>query len=94
MFKKFTEKYFFPLIILFLGVYISIKNYVPGTFLLGWDNLAWEFNLKMNIARSFSAFWQEYQGVGLLGGMGHAADLPRQIYLLIVSSVLPLNMLR
>jgi hypothetical protein len=33
--------------------------------------------------------WQEYQGLGLLGGMGHGSDLIRQIILWLISFILP-----
>jgi hypothetical protein len=82
------------LIILGIGIFVAFKNYVPGTWLLGWDSLVPELNFKLNIARSLSAVWQEYQGLGLLGGMAHAADLPRQIFLLISSLFLPTSFLR
>ncbi|HSW47699.1 MAG TPA: hypothetical protein VLG67_01340 [Candidatus Saccharimonadales bacterium] len=69
-------------------------NYKPGTILSGWDNLHPEFDFGLNIQRSIFAVWQEFQGLGLLGGMGHASDLPRQIFLLILSLVLPTDSLR
>lgn len=73
---------------------VSNFSFGGGTFLAGWDNLVPEFNFRVNILRSFSAVWQEYQGVGLLGGMGHAADLPRQIILLFLSFFVSLSYLR
>ncbi len=54
-------------------------NYSPNTWLTGWDNLHPEFAPRMNLERSFYAVWQEYQSLGLLGGMAHASDLPRQL---------------
>lgn len=77
-----------------LVLILFLTNYQSKTFLTGWDNLHPEFNLPMNIQRSFFAVWQEYQGLGLLGGMGHAADLLRQLFLLILSFLLPMSMLR
>jgi hypothetical protein len=71
-----------------------MMNYGFGTWLSGWDNLHPEFNFAVNIKRSVFAVWQEYQGLGLLGGMGHAADLFRQIFLWIVSLVLPISINR
>lgn len=85
---------FFSLILLTLTTFIAIKNYTPGTYLTGWDNLHPEFNFKLNIERSLNAAWQEYQGVGLLGGMGHGADLPRQLFLWLTSLVLPTALIR
>lgn len=83
-----------PLLIVGIAVFIAFKSYSPGTWLLGWDNLAPELNLKLNIARSLSASWQEYQGLGLLGGMAHAADLTRQLFLWPFSLVIPLSAIR
>jgi hypothetical protein len=81
-------------IILGTSIFVAFRNYVPGTWLLGWDNLVPELDFKLNIARNLSVAWQEYQGLGLLGGMAHAADLPRQIILWIMSLVIPTSGLR
>ena len=91
---KHFKIWFFPLLILGLALYIAFRNYIPGTWLLGWDNLAPEFDFKINILRSLSAVWQEYQGLGLLGGMAHAADLPRQIFQWVLSLIVPTSFLR
>lgn len=82
---------FFLFLIAFL---VCATNYTFGTWLTGWDNLHAEFDIPMNIYRSIFAVWQEYQGLGLLGGMAHASDLPRQLFLLIFSFVLPASFLR
>ncbi|MFV1916987.1 MAG: hypothetical protein ACC618_00655 [Patescibacteria group bacterium] len=84
----------FPLTLSILVAFVSWQNYTPGTWLSGWDNLHPEFNLVLNLKRSFFALWQEYQGLGLLGGMAHAADLPRQLILLAFSLFLPISFLR
>ncbi|MDP1722565.1 MAG: hypothetical protein Q8L37_05130 [Candidatus Gottesmanbacteria bacterium] len=84
-----------PTIIIILAwAAIVLTNYTPGTWLTGWDNLHPEFDFFLNVKRSLFAVWQEYQGVGLLGGMGHAADLPRQLMLWTASLVLPAQLLR
>lgn len=82
------------LLITLLVVIIAITNYQPGTLLTGGDNLHPEFNPLLSIKRSLFAVWQEYQGVGLLGGMGHAADLVRQVFVLILSLFIPLENIR
>lgn len=82
------------MVILALNLLIFKQNYIHNTQLLGWDNLVPEFNFSANIQRSIFAVWQEYQGLGLLGGMGHASDLIHQLILLLLSFVLPLQMLR
>lgn len=83
-------------IITILGItfLLFIRNYSTNTWLIGWDNLVPEFNFSVNIGRSIFAVWQEYQGLGLLGGMGHASDLIHQLTLLILSIAIPTDLLR
>lgn len=89
------KKHLIPLLfIIFVWLIVVIRNYTPATWLSGWDTIHPEFNFLLNIKRSLFAVWQEYQGVGLLGGMAHAADLPRQIILFIFSLILPAQILR
>ena len=86
---KFLNRYW-PITVIFVAALaIAVTNYQKGTILSGWDSLHPEFGFGFNISRSFHAVWQEYQGLGLLGGMGHAADLPRQIFLWIISIIIP-----
>lgn len=73
---------------------MAVRNYVPGTWLTGWDNLHPEFNFKLNIYRSLFSVWQEYQGLGLLAGMAHASDLPHQLFLFLLSYIFPPSSLR
>ena len=70
------------------------KNFNPNTWLTGWDNLLPELNIWLNLKRSFLAVWQEYQGLGLVGGMGHATDLIRQLIILPLALFLPHNLIR
>jgi hypothetical protein len=92
---KLRKKYLLPTLAFSLPVLIlTWLNYVPGSWLTGWDNLHPEFNFLLNIRRSFSVLWQEYQGLGLLGGMAHAADLPRQLIFLALSLFVPAHLVR
>lgn len=95
--KKFAT-YFsktLPVVVLIcLWLSLVVFNFTPDTILSGWDNLHPEFNFFLNVKRSVFAVWQEYQGLGLLGGMGHAADLPRQILLWTFSFFVPFGILR
>lgn len=85
----------FPVAILPLVIgLLFVTNFAHDLWLTGWDNLHTEFNFWFNIKRSIFAVWQEYQGLGLIGGMGHASDLPRQLALLFLSWFLPDNWLR
>ncbi len=81
--------------LLLLWVSVLLTNPLgPNQWLIGWDNINPEFNLLLNIKRAIFSVWQEYQGMGLVAGMGHAADLPRLIILLISSLIIPANYLR
>ena len=53
-----------------------------------------ELNIGMNLGRSFSAVWQSYQGLGLVGGMAHSTDLIRQLIILPFTLILPTNFIR
>jgi len=88
------KKYLYPVLIFLIVLFLFWANYLPGTYLSGWDNLHPEFNFFLNIKRSLFAVWQEYQGLGLLGGMGHAADLPRQLFLGLSSVFIPVSLIR
>lgn len=88
------KRHFFLLSLLSIVAFVCFKNFTPGTFLIGWDNLLPELNIWLNLKRSFLAVWQEYQGLGLVGGMGHATDLIRQLILLPFTLILPQNLIR
>lgn len=92
--KEFINNYWGGVVLLLLVIIVGIINYKPGTILTGWDNLHPEYYPTLNISRSIFAVWQEYQGLGLLGGMGHASDLIRQIILFLASAIIPLENLR
>lgn len=70
-----------------LTLFIAFLNYEPGTILLGWDNLSSELNPMLNLQRALFSVWQEYQSLGLLGGMAHAADLPRLLLIHLFSLI-------
>ncbi len=92
--KHYVAK-FWPVVALFIvNAILFAANYKPGTYLIGWDNLMPELSIGTNIQRSIFAVWQEYQSLGLLGGMGHASDLIRQLYVLLLTFVLPQSSVR
>jgi len=53
-----------------------------------------ELNIWLNLKRSIFAVWQQYQGLGLVGGMAHSTDLIRQIIILPFTLILPTNIIR
>lgn len=73
---------------------LCLANFTQNTFLTGWDNLMPELNISLNLKRSLFAVWQEYQGLGLVGGMAHASDLIRQLIILPFTLFLPTNIIR
>ncbi len=86
--KKASRHYLLGLLCLIILV-LCYLNYQPGTFLTGWDNLHPEYNLPANLGRAIFSVWEEYQSLGLLAGMAHAADLPRELFLLLISQFHP-----
>jgi hypothetical protein len=77
-----------------LVIALGVINYEPGAYLTGWDNLHPELDPWMNLKRAIFTTWQEYQGLGLLGGMGHGADLIRQLFLIAISPFMPTSFIR
>ena len=86
MFKKIVTKYKYQILLTIIVGVLFWVNYQSGTYLSGWDNLQTELNPWLAVKRAFFSVWEEYQSFGLTAGMAHAADLPRAIFLLIMST--------
>jgi len=84
----FFRRYWPIILLLLITLSLAFLNYEPGTFLIGWDNLSSELAPATNLRRAIFSVWEEYQSLGLLGGMGHAADLPR-VFVLYLFSLIP-----
>ncbi len=85
----------FPFVsILIIFFFVFITNFSSFGFFTGWDNLQTELNSVLNIKRAFFSVWQEYQGLGVLAGNAHSADIVRQIVSLIASFFIPINFIR
>ena len=83
------------LALLSISSLLAFLNYEPGTFLIGWDNLNPEFDILMNLKRAMYSVWQEYRGLGLLGGQAHSADIPRMLLILLLQTLkFPLSFIR
>ncbi len=74
--------------------WVAWKSFESGSWLLGWDNLVPELDFGLEFKRLLWGVWQEYRGVGVLGGMAHIADLPRVIILWLLHWVVPKMYLR
>lgn len=90
----FLKKYYPALVLSCVLGALFYTNYLPNTWLTGWDNLHPEFNFKINILNNVFGVWQQYQGLGLLAGMAHASELPHQLFLWIISHLFPIPSLR
>ena len=75
-------------ILILVTFFICFLNFQPHTWLTGWDNLHPEFNLLAELKRPLFSVWVEYRGLGLLGGMAHAAALPQILIYLLASPLL------
>lgn len=73
---------------------VFLTNFSTNGFITGWDNLQTELNAGLNLKRAVFSVWQEYQGLGVLAGNAHTADIVRQIFTLLLSFVLPVNLIR
>ena len=92
--KSFLKRFWSIFILIAFSAIVFFLNYEPGSWLLGWDNLVPEFNFSLNLKRSLFSAWQEYQGLGLAGGMAHGASLSRELILWILSPLVPLHFTR
>jgi hypothetical protein len=75
-------------------VAIAVYNYVPGTWLSGWDTLHPEFNFQLYLKRIFFGAWQEHQGVGASPAQAHSSELPRLFIYWMLSLFLDTNVIR
>lgn len=87
-------RFFFPLLIISIAIFLCFKNYTPGTYLLGWDSLHPEFNFTEAFKRAVFGAFRAEQGVGAVAIHSHMADLPRIIFLYLESFIVPTSGLR
>jgi hypothetical protein len=91
---KFLKSHIAEVILFVIVLLLALINYEIGSFLSGWDNLQTDLNPILGVKRALWSGWQEYQSFGLPSGMAHASDLVRSIFVLILSSFLPMSMVR
>ena len=87
------KKFFFPILIILITVFICFLNYTPHTFLTGWDTLHPELNFSLNFKRLLT-LWHSEQGLGAIPAHAQISDLPRVFILYLFHFILPLNFLR
>ena len=81
-------------LLIFLECILFIRNYVPGTFLIGWDNVFPELNLGYNLKMNLFSVWQEYRGLGVQDTMAHAANLGHTLLIGLLRILLPEDVTR
>lgn len=82
------------LVIIGVWLVIVLANFTPGTRNLSWDLMDSSFDPSLNIWRSLVGTWQSFQGLGVLGGHGYAAQLPHALLMWVLDLFLPQSMLR
>ena len=87
-------KLIFPIILALITVFLCVKNYTPGTYLIGWDSVHPEFNFPLNVSRMLSHVWGGEMGVGAISAHSDMSDLPRYLILWLVSVVFPSSFIR
>lgn len=93
-FVSFFKTHYPLFVIVAVVLFVSATNVVPGTYLSGWDNLHPEFDFLTNLRRAVFGVWQEYQGLGVLGGNAHPTETLRILFLWMLSIVTPQSLLR
>lgn len=71
---------------------IAVVSIKPGFYLMGWDNYSTYFNLKTTLWKTLFHSWREFRGLGVPSD-SEIADLPRQLFFLVFSLILPETML-
>ncbi len=77
IFKVKLSSVVFPIVLVFISLFICYKNYTPGTYLTGWDTLHPEFNYGVYLKRIVFGAWQSHQGLGSPASQAHASEIPR-----------------
>lgn len=81
-------------LILLIEIILFFTNYLPHTFLIGWDNLTPEFNISANLSRELFGVWASYRGPGLVNGMAEIANLFHTLYITFLSMLFNISDLR
>jgi len=86
----------FLLVVFLVGIslFLFLKNYIVGTWLVGWDSLHPEFNFSLAFERMVSGVWREDQGIGAIAAHSSMADLPRTVLLWVGSLIIPTSFIR
>jgi hypothetical protein len=93
MLGKFKNNLFI-ILILIIGLVLALRNYTPGTFLSGWDDLHPEFNFSLGLQREISGVFRPEEGLGTVAAHSHMADLPHLVSIYLLHFAFPTSLLR
>lgn len=90
----FNFRYIYPALLGAISILLCYLNYVPGTWLSGWDTLHPEMNFGIYWSRILNSAWQYHQGLGAVATQAHAAEIPRVLLMQFFGLYFPMNFLR
>lgn len=90
----FKKSFLSPLALLLITIFVCIQNYVPQTFLSGWDTLHPEFNFNLNLQRTLFGVFRIEQGLGAIAAHAHMVEIPRIILLQLLDIPFSTSFLR
>ena len=91
---KKIKNYILISILIVITTFICYQNYNSGTYLSGWDTIHSEFDFRIAFSRLLSPTFMFHQGLGAVSSQAHLGDLPRIIFIYLLSFVFSLNFLR
>jgi len=91
---KKIKNYILIAILILIPAVISYQNFNSGTYLSGWDTIHSEFDFNITFNRLLSPTYMDHQGLGAVSSQSHIAELPRIIFIYLLSFVASENFLR
>lgn len=88
------SRYFGLVVVIIFSILFAIRQYQPGTWLMGWDSLHPEFNYELALSRVFGGAWRESQGLGAVAVHSHMSELPRIATLWVIDLFVPTSTVR
>lgn len=96
-FKKYLPSWLTAIqiaIIYAIVVGLFLGNYIPGTWLTGWDNVHPEFSLGDYTRRVVFGAWQEQMGTGGAEAQGYSSEIFRMPIIFLLKLILPMSLIR
>lgn len=81
-------------VVLVIVTVIGILNFIPNTWLIGWDHYSPQLHLSEAVSRNIFGSWQEDRGLGIPDGLSHTANFTHTLLSAVFSLFLPDNQVR